>query len=126
MLGESLEYTTDKQWHSFSEHIFYQQGLFDEKPGYDSLITRLADYDKKIGACLMRIFYLATPPDNYETILHHLQSTKLSEGCGQGSEQWTRVAIEKPFGKDIETAKNLDKKLSLIFEERQIFVSIII
>src|SRR5207253_861501 len=56
-----------------------------------------------------------------ETILHHLTETKLSEGCGQGSEQWTRLAIEKPFGKNLENARKLDKKIATIFEERQIF-----
>ena len=50
-----------------------------------------------------------------------LHSTKLSEGCGQGSSKWTRIVIEKPFGRDLETAKMLDSKLASIFEERQIF-----
>jgi glucose-6-phosphate 1-dehydrogenase len=53
--------------------------------------------------------------------LEHLSTTKLSEGCGQGSEQWTKLAIEKPFGRDLETAMQLDKKLAQIFEEKQIY-----
>lgn len=110
-----------KLWKKFSKHLYYQQGLFDDVKGYDALVPKLEDLDKKIGACITRIFYLATPPVNYDTILNNLKSTQLSEGCGQGSNKWTRVAIEKPFGKDLETAKLLDKKLSEIFEERQIF-----
>jgi len=106
---------------NFLEHIYYQQGMFGEKEGYEQLIERLNTFDKKMGACITRIFYLATPPDNYLLILRHLLETKLSEGCGQGSSKWTRIAIEKPFGKDLETAKMLDEKLSEIFEERQIF-----
>lgn len=108
-------------WQEFAKHLYYQQGMFDEEKGYIELIDKLKGFDEKMGACITRIFYLATPPGNYESILDNLTTTKLSEGCGQGSNQWTRVAIEKPFGKDLETARALDKKLSDIFEERQIF-----
>lgn len=105
----------------FSKHLFYQQGKFEEKTGYEGLIKRLDEIDKKMKACITRFFYLATPPDNYETILFHLLATKLSEGCGHATAQFTRVIIEKPFGKDLETAKSLDKKLAESFDEKQIF-----
>ncbi len=111
----------DKQWESFSEHLRYQRGVFNDPEGYFGLIEQLELIDKKHGACITRLFYLATPPINYEDILGMLVETKLSEGCGQGSNNWTRLALEKPFGKDIETAKRLDKKLSEVFEEKQIF-----
>jgi glucose-6-phosphate 1-dehydrogenase len=127
MLGEELKHHNNDRWDHFVRHIFYQQGFFDQKEGYQQLIEKLNNFDKKIGACITRLFYLATPPDNYESILYHMQSTKLSEGCsphfaqGKQASLWTRLAIEKPFGKDIDTARHLDKKLSEIFEERQIF-----
>lgn len=111
----------DLEWQGFARNIYYQQGMFDEERGYLSLIDRLNTFDKEVGACITRVFYLATPPHNYEAILEHLHTTKLSEGCGQGSNKWTKIAIEKPFGKDLETAKALDMKLSQIFEEKQIF-----
>jgi glucose-6-phosphate 1-dehydrogenase len=121
MLGDELETHKDPQWKEFTKNLYYQQGLFDQQEGYEQLITKLNNFDKEIGACITRVFYLATPPDNYETILQNLTETKLSEGCGQGSEKWTRLAIEKPFGKDLETARALDKKIANIFEEKQIF-----
>lgn len=117
-------------WADFMKHLVYQQGEFEDARGYNELIDKLNEFDKKMGACIVRFFYLATPPQHYETILNFLQSTKLSEGCGphfakalrgkQGS-NWTRIIVEKPFGKDLETAIALDKKLSDIFEEKQIF-----
>lgn len=106
---------------SFLKLLQYQQGFFDDRTGYDELIEKLNAYDQKIGACVMRLFYLATPPDNYEPILSKLVETKLSEGCGQGSDKWTRLIIEKPFGKNLETAKALDMHLAEIFQEKQIF-----
>lgn len=111
----------DKEWEKFSKFLTYQSGSFEEKDGYIQLIKKLNTLDKKIGACVTRLFYLATPPQHYETILDNLYGTKLSEGCGQESTKWTKIIIEKPFGKDLETARNLDKKLSEIFEEKQIF-----
>ena len=126
-------------WRDFAKHLFYQKGEFEKEKGYKQLIHKLNEFDKKMGACITRFFYLATPPSHYESILNFLQSTKLSEGCGadersEGARlldrrgdgehelgKWTRIIVEKPFGKDLETAISLDKKLSKIFEEKQIF-----
>jgi len=123
-----------KGWDDFAKHLIYQQGNFEDKGGYLNLIEKLKTLDDKIGACVTRFFYLATPPDNYEKILDFLKSTKLAKGCKHESPQtpkgssdsrakdkWTRIIIEKPFGKDLETAISLDKKLAAIFEEKQIF-----
>lgn len=119
MLGDELDVHKEAEWKDFAKNIYYQQGLFDEVDGYNQLIKKLNTFDEEVGACITRVFYLATPPDNYEKILDHLADTKLSEGCGQGSEKWTRLAIEKPFGKDLENARALDQKLARIFEEKQ-------
>ncbi len=132
MLGDELETHKDPKWADFSKNIFYQKGLFDEKKGYEALIKKLNMFDEKIGACITRLFYLATPPDNYLSILKNLKSSKLSEGCGPAFTKATagkqinvgnfvRLAIEKPFGRDLATARKLDKKLAEIFEEHQIY-----
>ncbi|MBA3724590.1 MAG: glucose-6-phosphate dehydrogenase [Candidatus Levybacteria bacterium] len=133
MLGDELELHKDEVWQAFAKNIYYQQGFFDQEHGYQELILKLNGFDAEIGACITRVFYLATPPDNYETILQNLDATKLSEGCGpafaeamagkQGVDlsAWTRLAIEKPFGKDLNTARELDRKLSDVFEEKQIY-----
>lgn len=115
------ELSDKPDWEKFSKHLYYQKGDFSQETGYKELIEKLNGFDEKIGACITRFFYLATPPENYEVILDYLESTELSEGCGQGSNKWTRIIIEKPFGKDLETSIALDEKLSKIFEEKQIF-----
>ncbi|MEN9407010.1 MAG: hypothetical protein RLZZ455_226 [Candidatus Parcubacteria bacterium] len=121
MVREFLKAEDNSDWQAFAKNIYYQQGVFDQEVGYRLLIERLNTFDQQVGACITRVFYLATPPENYQPILEHLRITKLSEGCGQGSNKWTKIAIEKPFGKDLDTAKSLDFKLSQIFDERQIF-----
>jgi len=108
-------------WKKLAKNVFYQQGMFEDEATYNSLIGRLSQFDKEIGACITRFFYLATPPQNYATILAYLNTTKLAEGCGQGSSRWTRILIEKPFGKDLNQAKQLEEQLAKTFEERQIY-----
>ena len=70
----------DEAWGEFAKHISYQQGTFEDVSGYEALIAKLQTIDEKMGACVTRLFYLATPPSNYEHIINHLVSTKLSEG----------------------------------------------
>ncbi len=116
----------DPKWKGFSKHLSYQSGSFEDEKPYIELSENLKKIDTEMGACITRFFYLATPPDHYRTILDKLVETKLSEGCGYpskdfGKGNWTRMIIEKPFGKDLETARNLDKRLAQIFEEEQIF-----
>jgi len=122
-----IDQKSDPRWNEFAGHLSYQSGSFEEEKGYLELSNKLKEIDTNLGACVTRFFYLATPPDHYQIILNKLVETKLSEGCGypsqdfSGKSRWTRVVIEKPFGKDLETARNLDKRLAEIFEEKQIF-----
>ncbi len=108
-------------WEKFAGKCYYQQGNFDQIQGYTELIEKLQQFDTLLQACVPRFFYLATPPDNYGAILKFLHETKLSEGCGQGSDKWTKVLIEKPFGKSLKDAQVLDNKLAQTFKEEQIY-----
>lgn len=104
-----------------TNNLYYQRGFFEDIKPYEEVVQQLLAFDKDRGACITRFFYLAAPPVNYPSILKNLSESKLSEGCGQGSGRWTRVLIEKPFGKDMETAKKLEEQLSCTFTEKQIY-----
>lgn len=104
-----------KRWDAFEKNIYYQQGYFDESLGYKQLNKKLDKFDVEMGACVTRLFYLATPPDKYLSILHNLKESKLARN------KWARLAIEKPFGRDLEHASELDRKLAEIFKEKQIY-----
>src|SRR5258708_6821915 len=81
------------QWNDFAKHLFYQTGNFDDEKGYSELTQKLETLDEKMGECILRIFYLATPPINYPSILSHLEKSRLSEGLGQGTKNLTKIAI---------------------------------
>lgn len=105
----------DKRWDAFAKNIYYQQGYFDESSGYFELNKKLKIFDVNAGEIVTRLFYLATPPDKYLSILHNLKESKLADN------RWSRLAIEKPFGRDLANARELDKRLSEIFKEKQIY-----
>ncbi len=113
------EYREEEIKH-FLDHIYYEQGLFDDATSYANLAMRLKLLDDGFEQCSNKLFHLAVAPTFYETILEHLSNSGLTIPCG-GDEGWTRVLVEKPFGHNIETAKKLDKRLGELFDESQIF-----
>ncbi len=113
------EYREEEIKH-FLDHMYYEQGMFDDARSYASLAGRLKILDDNFHQCSNKLFHLAVAPTFYETILTHLSNSGLTVPCG-GNEGWTRVLVEKPFGNDIETARALDKKLADLFDETQIF-----
>jgi glucose-6-phosphate 1-dehydrogenase len=104
----------------FLDHMYYEQGLFDNATSYANLAMRLNLLDESFDQCSNKLFHLAVAPSFYEVILEHLSNSGLTIPCG-GDEGWTRVLVEKPFGSNIETAKKLDKRLGELFKEDQIF-----
>ncbi len=104
----------------FLDIISYVQGQFADEMSYKLLSSHLKMIDGRWGLCANKIFHLSVPPQHYEGIIGQLAVSGLTDSCG-GIGGWTRVLIEKPFGKDIDTAKGLDKLLSQSFKEEQIF-----
>lgn len=110
-----------RRMRSFLELFSYVRGDFDEVADYHTLARSLGHIDGEWRACSNKLLYLAVPPDYYETIFNHLAVSGLNVPCGTDQEGWTRVIVEKPFGSNQETAKQLDKQLAALFQEEQIF-----
>ena len=104
----------------FFAHFEYQRGNFDNPTDYDSLAAKLQELDDATSQCGRRLFYLATPAHSYESILAGINRAKLEVPCGE-DESWTRIVIEKPFGHDLISSQTLDKQLTDIFTEDQIY-----
>jgi len=104
----------------FLDHMTYEQGFFDDVGAYDRLAARIQSVDDRWGQCSNKLFHLSVPPDLYGAILNNLAHSGLTESCADET-GWTRILIEKPFGRDLETARELDKLLGKLFREEQIF-----
>jgi glucose-6-phosphate 1-dehydrogenase len=104
----------------FLQYFIYQKGNFDTVDAYNALSEKLGRIDGEWKACSNKLFYLAVPPNNYQSIFEHLKTSGLTIPCGP-DEGWTRVIVEKPFGKDAKTAQDLDELLGNLFKEEQIY-----
>jgi glucose-6-phosphate 1-dehydrogenase len=94
------------------QRVYYVRSSFDDADGYQSMAVKLADM--QVENCL---FYLATPPSAYSIIIKHLNAAELSR-VGSG---WTRVVIEKPYGRDLSSAIELDDIVHNTFNENQVY-----
>ncbi len=104
-------------WHWFARRIYYLQCEFDDAGCYTKLKELLADVDGRHGTRGNYFFYLATAPAFFAPIIGHLGEAGLvKEDTG-----WRRVIIEKPFGRDYESARQLNQNIRQVLEEKQIY-----
>lgn len=107
-------------WRTFADKIFYHQGTFEQDQAYEDLQQFLADIDARFGTQGNRIYYLATPPENFTTIIDKLKSHGLVyDACD--TTKWSRVIIEKPFGTDLDSAIALQEFISKRLHESQAY-----
>src|ERR1700720_1757477 len=114
----SRQSVRDEIWKSFAQSIFYHESDFGDESGYKSLAAKLDKIDKEGGTRGNRLFYFAVGPDQFEPILKHLKSAGLNE-AREGS--WARVIIEKPFGSDLASARELNRLVRSSFTEEQTY-----
>jgi len=119
-LKEILMTHKEKKFDQFVKLWLYHQGNFEDLNNYHSLAKKLGYYDKEWRVCANKLFYIAAPPQYYEAILQNLHKSELTKPCSP-EEGFTRVLIEKPFGKDQKTAEKLEILLSKLFKEKQIY-----
>jgi glucose-6-phosphate 1-dehydrogenase len=107
----------------------YVQGDFDDLQAYKRLADLLAQLDEKKGTAGNRIFYLATPPSLFPVIIEKLGAAGLARRGASGAadhaapagQGWARIVVEKPFGHDLESARELNSVLREVFDEPQIY-----
>ena len=108
----------DEIWKTFAQAVFYHQSDFADEAGYKKLAERLDKIDKERGTRGNRLFYFAVAPDQFEPILKHLKAAGLNQ-AREGS--WARVIVEKPFGTDLGSARELNRIVRSSFSEEQTY-----
>jgi len=109
----------EEVWNGLAGDISYVSGNFADTAAYGKLEQRLSALDAERGDPGCRLFYLATPPDAYETILGNLREAGVVHGRGEAGEG--RIIVEKPFGRDLASARRLNEVLHRTFPEDQVF-----
>jgi len=107
------------KWHKYEEKLFYYSGNFNDYEAYSGLKDFLSQKDEEFHTKSNRIFYLACDPSFFSVIVKHLSGAGLLSRPEDPF--WTRVVIEKPFGKDLLSARELQRKLKKYITEDQTY-----
>jgi glucose-6-phosphate 1-dehydrogenase len=116
----SLPDAKDPFLESFLKNTFYVTDNFGDVAAYEQLKKLLRKLEAEGKTSGNRLFYLATPPSFFPVIVGHLGTAGLAkpEDC---ENCWTRLVIEKPFGRDLGSARELNKTVTQVFAEDQVY-----
>ena len=106
----------DAAWNDFATHVSYLPADFTNPDTYAQLAQGLAAHDQAWQTAANHIFYQATPPELVEPIVQQLDRAQLCHERGR-----VRIVLEKPFGRDLDSARTLNQMLGSIFDEAQIY-----
>ncbi len=115
--GHTGKAFNESVWERLKHRIQYQQLDFTKEEDYENLKTSLQKRDEELGAKGNRLFYMAVSPEYFGKIAEFIKEKDLfCENKG-----WKRLMVEKPFGRDIHSARELNEALTRAFEEKEIF-----
>ena len=114
--SDKIDRLDEQQWREFSQRLHYMAGELDDGNTYQNVSARLEELARE-GASRNRLFYLATPPSLFSQIVKCLGDSGLANEDGH----WSRIVIEKPFGRDLESAKALNAEILQVFKESQVY-----
>lgn len=106
-------------YNAFQDKLFYHQSQFDDDDGYKRLKEFLDQLDTQLKTKGNRVFYLSVQPKFFPLIIEKLHKNGLI--YDKDDERWSRVIIEKPFGKNLESATNLQENIEQYLDEKQIY-----
>jgi glucose-6-phosphate 1-dehydrogenase len=123
MLAEEIPKFTSqpldlKLWDWFSERLYYVKGDFQDPGAYKRLQQQIAEAEKKHQTLGNKFFYFAVAPRFFSPIAKQLSSAGL---VTEENGKWARVIIEKPFGHDLDSARQLNQDLKKVLTEKQIY-----
>ncbi|HEU4560919.1 MAG TPA: glucose-6-phosphate dehydrogenase [Longimicrobium sp.] len=109
----------EEEWARFAPRLSYVGSVFEDPAGFRRLDERLKQLDAEGGTAGNRLYYLAVPPGVMELVAEQLGRAGLV--CDPKAKCFSRIIVEKPFGRDLESARKLNDDLHRVFDEKQIF-----
>jgi glucose-6-phosphate 1-dehydrogenase len=110
----------DDVWPQLAQRTFYVSGGYDEPVAFRRLAARLRELEEEVGHELQSLFYISTPPSVFVPIIENLGSSGLAARY-LGQPHQSKIVIEKPFGRDLASARELNRALASVFTESQVF-----
>jgi len=105
-------------WNQLAEGIRFVQGEFDDDSAFSELKSTLDSLDRTRGTMGNHAFYLSIPPKSFPQVTEQLRRSGLADHVDG---QWRRVVIEKPFGSDLTTARELNAVVESVFPPDSVF-----
>ena len=119
---DMTEFATDEvdpeTWKWLEDRLYYLSGDFEDDQTYSRLNESLKKLDKEHSGHGNYFFYLATAPQYFASVVQRIGAAGMTveeDGC------WRRVIIEKPFGRDLESARQLNREIKQVLNEKQIY-----
>jgi glucose-6-phosphate 1-dehydrogenase len=105
-------------WHQLAQGIRFVQGTFDDDEAFENLRRVTEELDRERGTMGNHAFYLSIPPKSFPLVTEQLRRSGLAD---QKDGAWRRVVIEKPFGSDLKTARELNDVVESVFPQDAVF-----
>jgi len=120
-IGEHSRRPLNKEiWERVRQNMSYHAGGYDEAAAFEVLAEKINKIEKDLGRDMQRMFYVSTPPSVFEPIIKNLGSSGMAKAHVH-TKLASKVIIEKPFGRDLESARELNKVINGVFEEPQVY-----
>jgi glucose-6-phosphate 1-dehydrogenase len=111
---------SESHWADFSRSLFFVEGSFNESRAYAQLNARLESVDQQFGIPASRVFYLSIPPQLVPVCVQHLKAAGMIASAND-PRSFTRVIVEKPIGRDLDSARAVNAAVAEGFHESQTY-----
>ena len=109
----------EEVWDRLSGDVKFVAGSFDDDAAFDELASTLDELREHHGIKGNAAFYLSIPPSLFPTVLKQMERTRMADNAASGG--WRRVVVEKPFGHDLASAKELNHLVDSVFTADDVF-----
>ncbi len=110
----------EAKWDEFQRRLFYAAGEIEDAETYERVRSRAETVERELGLPGHRVYYLAIPPTSIAAAAQGLQAADLIRGPDSGR-PFSRVIVEKPIGRDLASAREINQVLGRTFDESQVF-----
>jgi glucose-6-phosphate 1-dehydrogenase len=111
----------DEVWRNVTEKFRYVCGEYDRDDTFARLAVVLDEVDRTEGTAGNRVHYLAIPPSGFATVVERLGRQRLNRAPDAHPDAFVRIVIEKPYGRDLASAQQLDTCVHAVFDESQVY-----
>ena len=106
-------------WRRLADEVCFVPGAFDDDAAFDKLAEQLVELESTHGIEGNAAFYLSIPPSMFPTVLKQMQRTGMANNQQSGG--WRRVVVEKPFGHDLASSRELNALVDDVFTAQDVF-----